>query len=98
MNDLALARLSSLSTPTTRTWDSAPPAATWLRTAAASGGSSWWQLGHQFPKNSRTVGSPPRFSDETVTVGPPTGPTFLLENEGTGPPVTGAEPEPEPDP
>ena len=91
MNDLAVDALSKLSTPITRIRDSAPCASSCLRTAAASGGSSWWQLAHQAPKNSRTAGvpfAPP--SAGTDTCDEPVGPRLAPVKDGTGPPSRGA--------
>ena len=90
MKDRALDVVSSLSTPMTRIRDSAPPAWSCWRTAAANGGSSWWQLGHQFPKKSSTAGVPsPPPSDGTETCGRPDGPMFGAVKDGTGPPSWG---------
>src|SRR5271154_893267 len=91
MKDLALPVESSLSTPMTRTFARAPPALSCRATAAARGGSSWWQLGHQFPKKSSTAGvplAPP--SEGTETWDEPVGPTFWRLNEGTRVPTPGA--------
>jgi hypothetical protein len=91
MKALAWAGASSLSTPMTRIFASAPPAFSCARTAAAKGGSSWWQLGHQFPKKSSTAGvplEPP--SAGTATWEAPVGPRFWRLKVGTGPPVRGA--------
>src|SRR5580692_3400694 len=91
MKVLAVEVLSKLSTP--RTWirASAPWAWSCLRTAAASGGSSALQLGHQAPKNNRTTGvPPPPPSAGTETWDGPVGPTLAPVKDGTGPPSRGA--------
>src|ERR1700733_16229666 len=85
MKALAFASVSSLSTPMTRTRESAPPAASCCRrTSAVKSGSSWWQLGHQAPKKSSTVGLVVS-ADDTDRCAGPAGPKFWAENEGTGP-------------
>src|ERR1700684_3950176 len=91
MKDLAIDVLSKLSTPITWIRDSAPCAWSCLRTAAASGGSSWWQLGHQAPKNNRTAGVPfPPPSAGTDTWDDPVGPRLAPAKDGRGPPALGA--------
>ena len=91
MKDLAVDALSKLSTPMTRMRASAPCALSCIRTAAANGGSSAWQLEHQAPKNSRTAGvPPPPPSAGTDTWDGPVEPTLVPSKDGTGPPSRGA--------
>src|SRR5580692_9020568 len=90
MKDLAIEVLSKLSTPITWIRESAPCAWSCLRTAAASGGSSALQLGHQAPKNSRTAGVPlPPPSAGTDTWDGPVGPRLAPLKDGTEPPGPG---------
>ena len=93
MKDSALGTVSSLSTPMTRIFDSAPPASSCRWTAAASGGSSSWQLAHQSPKNRRTVrASRFRLRGRGRQPARPTGPTSGALNDGTMSPGRGRPP------